>query len=172
MGAQNICEGIKYTISATNTIALPISLENLPKEIIVNGKKLLLKPSFHVSLVCINEIINKHNITILNFVDSVVQDFCDFVSKNDIKLLSYLNEFKLVTDNNDRDWHTVVVLCKVSNLDKFFDIVNSKYKLEIEYPPTHITLYVTEAKPGIFLTDAKDVKYLTKPIPNPIGRAL
>lgn len=162
-----ICGGDKYTISVTNTITLPVSLENLPNKVIINGNNLFLKPSFHVSLVCINEIIRKHNISISGFKDSVIKDFCDFIGTNDINLLNYLNDFKFAQEN---ELKTVVVICKVSSLDKFFEIINKKYGLEIEYPPTHVTLYASTI--GIFLTDANDIQNLTKPIPSPIGRLL
>ena len=58
MERKFIC-GNKYTISATNTIGLPVSLENLPKEVGIDNNTLSLKSSFHVSLVCISEIIKK-----------------------------------------------------------------------------------------------------------------
>lgn len=165
-----ICGGNKYIIiSVTNTIGLPVFLENLPKEIIVEGNKLLLKPSFHVSLVCINEIVKKHKLSIPDFKDSVLKDFCDFIEKNDVNLLGHTEEFKFATKNDPK---TIVVMCKVSNLPKFFEIINKKYGLEIEYPPTHITLYAHDGKTGIFLTDSNDIKSLTKPIVNPIGRLL
>ena len=63
-------------------------------------------------------------------------------------------------------------MCKISNLNEFFEILNRKYGLDIEYPPTHVTLYTLESKPGIFLTDASDIKNLTKPISNPISLSL
>ncbi|MCX6752693.1 MAG: hypothetical protein NTZ87_04330 [Candidatus Nomurabacteria bacterium] len=164
-----MCEKNKYTISATNTISLPVLLKDLPSEVVINGNKLILKSSFHVSLVCINEIIKKYCISVPNFRNLVVKDFCDFVKTNDIYLLNYLEEFRFVTEN---DLKTVIVICKVSNLDKFFDFINKKYKLKIEYPPTHVTLYTLEGKLGIFLIDANDIKNLTKSIPNPIEHSL
>ena len=169
MGRPFICEGNKYTISATNTIGLPVSLENLPSEITVENNKLMLKSSFHVSLVCINKIIKKNNILTPNFKDSVVKDFCDFIATHDINLLNYLEDFKFAEKNNLK---TVIVMCKVSNLDKFFEILNKKYNLNIEYPSIHVTLYAHDGATGIFLTDSSDIKNLTKPINNPIGRSL
>lgn len=163
-----ICGGNKYTISATNTIGFPVFLENLPKEIIIGGNKLLLKSSFHVSLVCINEIIKKHNVSIKDFRDSIVKDFCDFTAGNDIRVLQY-KEFKYAEETNLK---TVIVMCEMLNLSKFFEIINKKYGLKIEYPPTHVTLYAHDGKTGIFLTDSNDIKNLTKPISNPIGRTL
>ena len=58
---------------------------------------MILKPSFHVSLVCINEIIRKHNVLIPNFKDLVVSDFCDFISRNSVDVLNYFDDFKFVT---------------------------------------------------------------------------
>ena len=140
--------------------------ENLPSEVFINDDKLLLKSTFHVSLVCINEIIKKHNVVIQNFKNLVLNDFCEFSNKNNIEILEY-NDFKFAKEN---DLRSVIVMCKVSNLDKFFNILNKKYNLTIEYPPIHITLYTITK--GIFLTDINDIKNLTKPILNPIGREL
>ena len=168
MEREFIC-GNKYTISGTNTVGLPVLLENLLNEIVIEGNALVLKSSFHISLVCINEIIKKHNISISGFVDSMKKDFCDFVKTNDINLLSYLDDFRFVEEN---ELKTVIVMCKVSNLDNFFGTINKKYGLTIECPPTHVTLYTLKDKLGIFLTDTNDIKNFTKPIPNPIGRFL
>lgn len=164
-----ICGGSKYTISATNTIGLPVSLGNLPGEITIEGNKLVAKTSFHVSLVCINEIVKKYHASISEFKDSVVKDFCDFTKANDVSLLNYLEEFKFA---EEKDLKTIIVMCKVSNLDKFFQIINKTYGLKIEYPPTHVTLYTLPGKLGIFLTDKGDIRNLTKPIPNPVGHRL
>ena len=164
-----ICGGNKYTISATNTIGLPVLLKNLPSEIIINGNKLLLKSFFHVSLVCINEIIKKYEVLIPDFIDLVSKDFCNFVEKNPVDLLHYLKDFRFT---EKKDLKTIIVMCKMSNLDEFFRIINKKYGLEVEYPPTHVTLYTLEGKLGIFLTDSDDIKNFTKPIPNPIGHSL
>ena len=61
-------------------------------------------------------------------------------------------------------------MCQMLNLNKFFDLINKKYGLNIKYPTTHITLYNTfKNKPGIFLMDSDDIKNFTVPIPNPIG---
>jgi len=156
-------------ISPNDTILLPVSLENLPDLVTIDGNELLLKSHFHVSLVCIKEIIRKHKVSIPDFKDLVVRDFCDFVAVNGINLLNYLEEFKFVVEN---DLKTIIVRCNVSNLEKFFETINKKYGLKVEYPPTHVTLYTLESKPGIFLTDLNDIKNLTKPILDPIGHAL
>jgi hypothetical protein len=63
-------------------------------------------------------------------------------------------------------------MCKISNLSEFFESINKKYGLSIEYPPTHVTLYVLPSKMGIFLTDSNDIQKLTEPIINPIGLSL
>ncbi len=164
-----ICDGSKYTISGTNTIGLPVLLQDLPSEIEVEGNKLLLKSTFHVSLVCINQIIKKYNVLIPNFRDSVLNDFCDFIKTNSVELLNYSGEFRFSFKN---DLKTVIAMCEVLNLNKFFELINQKYGLNIEYPPTHVTLYSLDAKSGVFLIDVADLKDFTKIIPNLIGHVL
>jgi len=139
-----------------HTIGLPVSLSNLPNEIIFEDNVFLLRSEHHVSLVCIGEIIKKYNITIINLEDKIINDFCEFSQINNISPVYYTNEFKFVARDDLRS----------------IDLINKKYNLSIEYPPTHVTLYTLESKLGIYLTDSNDIKNLTIPIPNPIGHSL
>jgi len=168
MPVRPVCENKFQFSTPNNVIGLPVKPENLPGTLVVEGSTLFLKPTFHVSLVCTGKIIEKHNVSIPYFQNKVIEDFCEFTKTNNIQVLEY-NDFKFVVEN---DLKTIVVMCKLSNLDKFFVILNEKYGLNIEYPPTHVTLYTLEGKAGIFLTDRNDIKNLTKPIQNPIGRTL
>lgn len=161
--SKNICEGRKYQLGGPkeDTIGLPVSVVNLPEKIDVEGCTLLLKSSFHVSLVCIGKIIEKYNVSIPNFINKVVDDFCEFTKENNIDFISYSGESRFVAQNERR---SVVVMCDVSNLDKFFKFINQKYGLNVEYPPTHVTIYTLQPDKGIFLTDSEDIKQLTKSI--------
>lgn len=161
-----ICEE-KYQF-INQTIGLSVNLKDLPSKLSIEDSIFFVKTSFHVSLVCIGKIMEKYNVSISNFENKIINDFCKFSKINNIKVLEY-NDFKFVVKN---DLKSIVVMCKVSNLDKFFEIINKKYELEIEYLPTHVTLYTLESKPGIFLTDVNDIKNLTRPISNPIVRLL
>ena len=151
------------------TIALPVSIENLAGEIEMDGNILVVKPSFHVSLVCIGEIIKKHNIAIPDFENKIIADFCEFTETQDVKFLRYTNKFKFAARD---DLKTIIVMCDVSNLDTFFDLINTKYSLNVEYPPTHVTLYTLPSKPGIFLSDSSDIEKFTSDIENPSGHVL
>lgn len=168
MDKKLICEN-KFQFNLKNkVIGLPIKFENLPKEITIEGNDLVLKESFHVSLICVGKIIEKYNVSIPDFENEIINDLCEFSKTNEIKVLEY-NDFKFVVEN---DLKSVVLMCQISKLDKFFEIMNKKYGLAVEYPPTHTTLYTLPSKLGIFLTDVNDIKNLTKPIPNPIGNSL
>jgi|SRR3989344_2802800 len=168
MEKKLIC-GKKYEFSH-QTIQLPISLENLPEEIKVKGDTFYFPSSFHVSLVYIGKIIEKYSISIPNFENKIIEDFCNFVKTDKVELVTYTNEYKFAFRNNLK---TVVVMCEVSNINKFFDLINKKYRLNIRYPVTHVTLYNTlKGKPGIYLMDSEDIENFTVPIENPIGRSL
>lgn len=167
MAERFICRDQKYQVGGEqkeDTIVLPVFPVDLPEKIDVEGYTLLLKTSFHVSLVCIGKIIEKYSVLIPDFINKVVNDFCEFVQTNSIDFLRYRNEFSFVTQSERR---SVVVMCDVSNLDKFSQFVNQKYRLKVEYPPTHITLYTLQPDKGIYLTNSEDIKQLTEPIPNP-----
>jgi len=160
-----ICNGNKYTFR-DGTITLPFFLNNLPKELEAEGDKLLLKSNFHVSLVCIGKIIEKYNISIPDFESLVIKDFCDFTKNNDVSLVKNTNELRIAKQDERK---SVILMVEVSNINRFFDYLNQKYKLNIENQPTHITLYTLQPDMGIFITDSKDLEYLTKIIENPIN---
>jgi hypothetical protein len=167
MAKKFICGGEKYEVGGLkeDTIGLPVSFSELPVKIQVEGCELFLKDSFHISLVCIGKIIEKNQLTIPDFVNKVIADFCDFTNKINIELDQYRDEFRFVSEN---DRKSVVAMCDIKNLDKFFDFLNQKYNLNLEYPPTHATLYTLQPNLGIFLTDTDDIKRLTKRIEAPI----
>ncbi len=171
MPEKFICENKKYFLSGpdADVIALPVSFSNLPKSIVVNERTLLLRSSFHVSLVCVGKIIEKYNVTIPDFLDKIIVDFCEFTKNKSIDFSSCRNEFRFASENDRR---SVVVMCGISNLREFFDFINRKYSLETECPPTHITLYTSQPDAGIFLTHSGDIARLTKIIGNPIGDVL
>ena len=99
----------------------------------------------------------------------MINDFSEFIKTNSVELIRYNNEFKFVEEN---DLKSVVATCEVLNINKFYDLINSKYALNLEYPPTHVTLYTLENGIGIYLINSADIKSLTKPIDNPIGHSL
>jgi len=105
----------------------------------------------------------RHDVSDSDFINNVVDDFCEFVKVNDIDILRFRDEFKFVVQDEKR---SLVAMCDVSNLDKFFDLINNKYGLKLEYPPTHVTLY-TLPSGGIYLVDAEDIRRFTQPVDNP-----
>ncbi len=161
--AKYICGGKKYQIAGPkeDTIGLCVQVANLPREIEVENHKLLLKTSFHVSLVCIGHIAERYKVLRPDFINEIVNDFCSFVQDKSIDFIRYRNEFRLAAQDEKR---SVVVMCDVSNLDEFYELINKKYGPMVKAPPTHITLYTLQPDIGIFLTNADDVNNLTKVI--------
>lgn len=176
MDSEFICGGKEYEAYIQNdeytTIGIPVNLLNLPEEINVQGLTLYLPNPFHVSLFYMKRSIDRYNISIPDFTSKILDDFCEFTKNNKIKITSFKNnEYRLVS--RDGVWKTVVVMCEVSNLNKFFDFVNNKYDLKIKHPTPHVTLYNTRKREhGMYLMDSDDIANFTTPIENPIGRQL
>ena len=166
MSNNYICNSNKYTLEGQtgDTIALPVTVSSLPNQIEVEGNVLLRKTSFHVSLVCIGQIIKRNAISTPDFIEKVINDFCVFTKDNDISLVRYRDEFRFVEEN---DRKSVVVMCNIFNLDTFFDLLNKKYNIALEYQPTHVSLFTLQLDKAIFLTDSGDLERLTKVIPRP-----
>jgi hypothetical protein len=171
MSKRYICDSTKYEIGGQklDTIGLPVQIVDIPSKVNIEGYELKLKSSFHVSLVCIGKIIERHKITIPDFINKIVEDFCDYLKSTEVNFLRYRDEFRFVSQNDRR---AVVAMCDISNLKEFFDLINKKYTLKVEYQPTHVTIYTLQPDVGIFLSNEDDVQNLTKVIPNPIGISL
>ena len=158
----------KYELGglSKDVIGLPLTMLNLPNTIEVEGVTLTLKNAFHVSLICIGKIIEKYAVQDSNFRSSVIDDFVDYTSQCEIGLIKIKNDFRFVTAAEHR---SVIVMCDISNLHGFFNLLNQKYVLNVEYPPTHVTLYTLQPEKGIFVTDSNDLIKLTKLIPSPVS---
>ncbi len=148
-----ICNENEYFFG-NGYIATSVEIKDLPKTLGINGKILFLKSSFHVSLVCVKNIVSKYG---GNFEQKVIDFFCDFVSKNKMSFANYKNEFRYAVDK-ETGKETVIVMCDVSNIKEFFEALNKKLGFNVETPPTHITLYTLQQDKGIGLNNNPDIE--------------
>jgi len=124
-------------------IYLSLAIENLPPKLNVSGYELSAKEEFHCSLVCIRDLKEKYGDDV---EEKILNLFHDFVSKNDTTFIKYRNEFRLV-QRGERV--SVIVMCDISNIDKFFKLMNQELGIESEIPPTHVTIYTLQPNMGI-----------------------
>jgi hypothetical protein len=158
--------GVTYQIAGPNhdSIGLPVEPPNLPDTITVEGYKLTRRSAFHVTLIAVGRIGTNQRTAVPNFLELILTDFRSFVEQHPVRLLRYRNEFRFASENDRR---SLVVTCDLENLDRFYDVLKTRYDLQTEYPPTHVTLYTLQRDLGIFLTDSNDINRLTKSVPNP-----
>lgn len=167
MGKKFICNSDSYFIFSpeNDTIALPVSQNDEPEKIEFEGLQLFRKSTFHVSLVCIGKIQEKYQISDPEFVRHVLDYFCEYTQSSRVSFDGFRDEYWFASEGNRR---SIIRMCDVQNLQGFFDVLNSKYNVEIEYPPTHVTLFTLQPEMGIFLTDKNDLARLARPISNPM----
>lgn len=146
-----LCGGTKFAYSR-GYIGLSVEVNNLPEIVIVNSETLQKKSSFHVSLLCVKDILAKHN----NILEQDILDaFCDFVQENDVSFTRYTGEFRLAQDGERK---TLVALCEVANLGKLFQVLNKKLGITLPLQPTHVTLYTLQPEVGIGLNSHADLE--------------
>ncbi|MBU6310702.1 hypothetical protein KGO06_02080 [Patescibacteria group bacterium] len=163
MGKQFICDGTKYELAGVHddVIGLPVTPPEIPDSLVVEGATLTRRPAFHVSLVCIGKLIERHSIADPTFVQSVVADFCAFVQDTEIAFERYTGELRFVVEGERK---TLAAMCDVSGLHKFFDQLRAKHSIPFDYPPTHVTVYTLGGGPGIFLVTQEDIRVLTRDV--------
>ena len=148
----------KNLFYSNQTIAWTIDLD-IPAEIVADDVRFVKKKDFHVSLVCIGEIARKKELDFYDLERKLLTEFIDYTNSNEIEYLGIKKDYMFVEQG---DLKTIIVMCEFSGLEKYFEIVNAKYSLNLEYPPLHITLYVLPEKWGIFISDSNDILNFTK----------
>ena len=128
---------------ADGYIYLRLTIRDLPPKLNVSGYELLAKEEFHCSLVCVKDLQEKYGDDIN---EKIINLFHNFSSKNKMDLVGYRNEFRLV-QRGERV--SVIVMCDISNIDKFFELMKQELGIESDIQPTHVTLYTLQPNMGI-----------------------
>jgi hypothetical protein len=144
-----ICGGSKFSYSK-GYIALPVEVGVLPETVVIEGETLQRKTSFHVSLLCVKEILEKKPDAEQHILDT----FCAYVADNDISFAGYTGEFRFA-QNEERK--TLIALCNVTKIADFSRALGEKLGLSLPIQPTHITLYTLQPDMGIGLNSPEDM---------------
>ena len=147
-----ICNGSKYVYDK-GYVYLPIEIGELPKEVNIGGDKLSLKSSFHVSLICVRDILAKNNKE--NLEQIILDYFCKFILENDVSFIKFTGEFRLAKSEERK---TIVARCEVSNLEKFLQQISNELGIEALNQPTHVTLYTLQPDLGIGLNSFAELE--------------
>lgn len=163
-----ICGGEKYACDK-GYIYMPIKIaDTLPKSIEVEGNTLILKSSFHASLLCVKNILAEQN---KELEQKIIESFCKFASENDISFVKFTGEFRF---SEFEERKTILARCEISNLEKFSNQLSKELNIEIPTQPTHITLYTLQSDLGIGLNSFTELEEKSRviDIPSEVGHNL
>lgn len=132
-------------------IALWCKDYDLPSTIEVSGEILQKKSHFHVSLLCVKNILE----VAPDIEDEVLRHFCDFIDSNSMKLTGFSGEFRLV---KHEERMSIVAMCEVANLHAFAEYLTEKIKIEVSPQPAHITIYTLQPNAGIGLNSSIELE--------------
>lgn len=163
---QFIISDVTYQIGGPkkDSIGLVVDLLEIPETLEFEGQEMIRKPSFHVTLLPAGNLAERYGINMPNLFQTWLKEFQDYIRQRPLRFLRWKNEFRSAEQN---DLKTIVAMCEVENLHELFIVLNQKYGVNMETPPTHVTLYTLNGGPGIFLIVQSDLQALTQPIINP-----
>lgn len=141
-------------------IALWCKDYDLPKTFEVDGDTFLKKDHFHVSLLCVKNILETHP----DKEEEIIQHFCDFLKHNEVKLERFTKEFRLSTRDERK---SLVAMCSVSNLDTFATYLSGKIGIDVAPQPTHVTIYTLQHNMGIGLNSPEEMEEKSKVVEVP-----
>jgi hypothetical protein len=138
-----ICGGSKF-LYAKGYIGLPITITGLPESIVIEGQTLVRKNSFHVSLLCVKDLLAEN----AGIEIDVIKAFCTYANQNDIAFATYTGEFRFAQAGERK---SLIALCEISNLHGLANEMSKATGLPVPSQPTHVTLYTLQPNLGIGL---------------------
>ncbi len=136
-------------------ISLTCKDYDLPNTYKVDNDNLLKKDHFHVSLLCVKNILKLKP----NSEAEVLQHFCEFLQDHDLKFDGFTKEFRVATDGERK---SVVALCNVPNLHKLAEYMTKKTGVTIALQPAHVTIYTLQHNMGIGLNSLEELEEKSK----------
>lgn len=138
-------------------IMLPVPMDPLPDTVVVEGVRLTRKTAFHVSLLCVKNILAR-----APHAENEIGDLFRTVAERSVIALSaYIPDFRLAVRD---DRMSLIVRCTVSSLKWYFDLVSNRLGTQVPYQPTHVTLYTKEPDVGIGLNSYAELNEWTRRI--------
>ena len=120
-----------------------------------NSRKLVKKEEFHVTLLhakATPKLTHVPNEELASFFEL-------FVENNPIELVSFLDDFRYVEEDEKR---TIIVRCMVSNLAELFIAFNTVFEVQLPTQPAHVTLYSLEKSVGIHINSDEKMESLER----------
>ncbi len=146
---MSILEPYQYK---TGYIYLPISpdLQGLNTDLELFGDTYHLKSTFHVSLVCVKNIVK---------VDSTVEEkvitvFNNFIKDTRLNDILFLPEYRLVSHSDGRK--SFIQMVTVKNIELLFEKIRKELNIQIDTQPTHVTIYTLQKDKGIGVNTQED----------------
>jgi hypothetical protein len=142
-------------------IALPCNKLNIPDTMIIDGVRLCKKDTFHVSLICVKNLLFQ----LPNSEQKILSLFCDYVTRQPIVFEKFTGVVHYVEDGVRK---SIVAFCNVGNLVGLADYLSIELGISIPNQPAHVTLYTLQPNVGIGLNSQNDVITKSKLIQTPV----
>lgn len=138
----------------TGYIYLPLQpeIEGLEPNLVLFGDEYHLKSSFHVSLVCVKNILA----ICPDRETQIIGIFSDFIKTTPLTTISYLPEYRIASHSDGRK--SIIQMVTIDNLELLFKKIRTELSIEIDTQPTHITIYTLQKDKGIGITSQEDYK--------------
>lgn len=146
---------------------LPVSIKGLPDTIEFDGKQLNVKPNnqFHVSLIngnYVSEVVggNRSDEELTNAFERSYRDV-------NVAPVSIGPELRSCHFNEKQ---SIVIMCEVAGLNEVFENLKQQLRVQLERPPTHLTLY--DKGKGIALSTQQQLRERSKVVTGSVLKKL
>jgi len=139
----------------TGYIYLPLdpNIKGLHETLQVFGKEYHLKSSFHVSLVCVKDILSQYK-----DIDEhkLLEALSDFINQYPLGEVQYGSEYRIATHMDGRG--SIIQKVYIKGITELFEYIRSKFHVKLDTQPTHVTIYTLQKDMGIGINTEKSYR--------------
>ncbi len=152
METKNLICNTKNITYNKGYITLHLELNELPCTHILRDHTFVKKSSFHVSLLCVKNILSRHK----SLERMILELFCEFIKEKEVSFDAFTGELRLIHDD-ERRRKSIVVMCNIFWLDECINHISTKLNIKISAQPAHVTLYTLGKDLGIGVNSFTDL---------------
>jgi len=156
-----ICDTSNVTYNK-GYVALWLPTYDVPATIDIAGEILEVKDHFHVSLLCVKNLLQVQP----DIEERVLELFCEFLQQHELIFEGFTGEFR-IAEREER--MSLIAMCTVSNLSKLPGYLSEHLAMSVPDQPAHVTLYTKGKNLGIGLNSPEELAEKSRVVDTPNG---
>ncbi len=138
-----------------HSLVIPLIIEGLPAEIEVLGRRWVRKREFHLTVLAAR---------VIDGLGASWDAVVEVASGRGLGPVQALDEARRATHPEKPELQTLIIMALCPGLKELYDDLARRFRAPLAPPPTHVTLYSTDAAEGIGMVDERELASRAPPL--------